>query len=290
MRAHNGLFVGQCSVELVYYLPHALKPGQRMRAERQVAFAGGTATNAAIAFSAFDNVSSLVTGLGEHPLSEVARADIMDRAVALIDLDSLPHRPPSVGVVLVDLESHVYSVAYATTYARKLRSLDLGEAIFHDVEVVLLDGAYMPQALEAASMARERGIPVVLDAGVWREGMQPLLPLVDYLIASRAFRLPKCNNVGEMFAALHSFGVGHIAVTRGEKPVLAYEDGVISEIPIARVRVLDSLGAGDILHGAFCHYILERDFKNALEMASRAATLSCTALGPRPWIEQIKSP
>ena len=66
MRAHNGLFVGQCSVELVYYLPHALKPGQRMRAERQVAFAGGTATNAAIAFSAFDNVSSLVTGLGEH--------------------------------------------------------------------------------------------------------------------------------------------------------------------------------------------------------------------------------
>ena len=59
---------------------------------------------------------------------------------------------------------------------------------------------------------------------------------------------------------------------------------------VARVRVLDSLGAGDILHGAFCHYILERDFKNALEMASRAATLSCTALGPRAWIEQIKSP
>ena len=60
MRAHNGLFVGQCSVELVYYLPHALKPGQRMRAERQVAFAGGTATNAAIAFSAFDNVDGRI--------------------------------------------------------------------------------------------------------------------------------------------------------------------------------------------------------------------------------------
>ena len=86
-----------------------------------------------------------VSFFGEHPLSEVARADIMDRAVALIDLDSLPHRPPSVGVVLVDLESHVYSVAYATTYARKLRFLDLGEAIFHDVEVVLLDGSLQKQ-------------------------------------------------------------------------------------------------------------------------------------------------
>ena len=52
-----------------------------MRAERQVAFAGGTATNAAIVFSAFDNVSSLVTGLGEHSLSEVARANIIDRTV-----------------------------------------------------------------------------------------------------------------------------------------------------------------------------------------------------------------
>lgn len=284
---HNGLFVGQCSVEMVYYLPHALLPRQRMKAERQLAFAGGSATNAAIAFSAFENVSSLITGLGEHPLAEVARSDIMERAVALIDLDSLPHRPPSVGSVLVDLETHEYSVAYATTYARKLRNVELGETIFTGVDIVMLDGTYLPQAVEAARTARKRGIPVVLDGGVWRNGLEELLPLVDYIIASRAFRTPDCTNVGEMFATLRQYGIKYQAVTRASEPILLHENGVTEELPIEKVLVLDTLGAGDILHGAFCHFILEHDFKTALQKASEVATLACTALGPRAWIEQI---
>ena len=212
---HKGLFVGQCSVELVYYLPSAMRPAQRMKAERQLAFAGGAATNAAIAFTAFENVSTLVTGLGEHPLSEVARSDIMERAVELVDLDSLPHRPPSLGSVLVDLSSNEYGVAYSTTYARKLRAAELGEALFHEVEVVLVDGSYLPQAVEAATIAKRRGIPVVLDGGSWKDGLEELLPQVDYLVASSAFRLPgcDCDNCEEFFAAMREYGIYNVAIT-----------------------------------------------------------------------------
>lgn len=285
---HKGLFVGQCSVELVYYLPSALQPGQRMKAERQLAFAGGTATNAAIAFTAFENVATLVTGLGEHPLSEVARSDIMERAVELIDLDSLPHRPPSIGSVLVDLSTHNYGVAYSTTYARKLRSADLGDTLFHEAEVLMVDGSYMPQAVEAASTAQRLGIPVVLDGGIWRNGMEELLPLVDYLVASKKFRIPGGNSSEDLFAAMREFGIYKVAVTRSEAPILAHEDGKTLEIPVPKVKVLDTLGAGDIFHGVFCHHILEQDFFTALRLASETAAMACTSLGPRTWIEQIK--
>ncbi len=254
---HKGLFVGQCSVELVYYLPSAMRPAQRMKAERQLAFAGGAATNAAIAFTAFENVSTLVTGLGEHPLSEVARSDIMERAVELVDLDSLPHRPPSLGSVLVDLSSNEYGVAYSTTYARKLRAAELGEALFHEVEVVLVDGSYLPQ--------------------------------VDYLVASSAFRLPgcDCDNCEEFFAAMREYGIYNVAITRSYEPILAHENGTTLEIPVKQVKVLDSLGAGDIFHGAFCHYILKQDFMTSLRLSGEVATMSCTSLGPRTWIEQL---
>lgn len=285
---HKGLFVGQCSVELVYYLPSALQPGQRMKAERQLAFAGGTATNAAIAFTAFENVATLVTGLGEHPLSEVARTDIMERAVELIDLDSLPHRPPSVGSVLVDLSTHDYGVAYSTTYARKLRSADLGEALFHEVEVLMVDGSYLPQAVEAAGTAQRLGIPVVLDGGSWKDGLEELLPLVDFLVASKEFHMAGCNSSEDLFAAMREFGIYNIAVTRSEAPILAHEDGKTLEIPVPQIKVLDSLGAGDIFHGVFCHHVLEQDFFTALRLSGETASMSCTSLGPRTWIEHIK--
>ncbi|NLZ18221.1 MAG: hypothetical protein GX087_10910 [Desulfobulbaceae bacterium] len=285
---HKGLFVGQCSVEIVYYLPSALQPGQRVKAERQLAFAGGAATNASIAFTAYENVSTLVTGLGEHPLSEAARSDIMEHAVELIDLDSLPHRPPSVGSVLVDLSTNDYGVAYSTTYARKLRSTDLGEVLFHEVEVVMVDGSYLPQAVEAATTARKRRIPVVLDCGGWKDGLEELLPQVDYVIASKEFLMPGCSSSEDLFAAMREYGVYHVAVTRSAAPILAHENGTTREIPVPQIKVLDSLGAGDIFHGVFCHHILEQDFFASLQLAGEVATMSCTSLGPRTWIEQIK--
>jgi sugar/nucleoside kinase (ribokinase family) len=55
------------------------------------------------------------------------------------------------------------------------------------------------------------------------------------------------------------------------------------------VLPVDTLGAGDIFHGAFCHYLLEcNDFLLSLERAGEVASLSCTSLGTRAWIEQAK--
>jgi sugar/nucleoside kinase (ribokinase family) len=50
---------------------------------------------------------------------------------------------------------------------------------------------------------------------------------------------------------------------------------------------VDTLGAGDVLHGAFCHYFaLEPDFEGALRQASEIATRSCQTLGTRAWAAQ----
>jgi sugar/nucleoside kinase (ribokinase family) len=54
------------------------------------------------------------------------------------------------------------------------------------------------------------------------------------------------------------------------------------------IKPVDTLGAGDIFHGAFCHYILQNDFPVSLERAAEIASLSCTSLGTRAWIDQDK--
>ena len=131
-------------------------------------------------------------------------------------------------------------------------------------------------------------IPVVLDGGSWKEGLEKLLPLVDYAICSSAFTPPGCTDANSVITCLREYGIENIAITSDGAPIIVHTQGQTSELPVMAIKAVDTLGAGDIFHGAFCHYILENDFLLSLERAGEVASLSCTSLGTRAWIEQEK--
>ncbi|MDD2462726.1 MAG: PfkB family carbohydrate kinase [Desulfobulbus sp.] len=286
---HKGIFLGLATADIVYYVPHHLNNNEKLKAERQIAYAGGPATNAAVAFAAFENEASLVTGLGQHPLAHVAKHDILDYKVNLIDYTDQPKRPPVLASIMVDLSNGDRAVVYSNTDLRKLRHDAVTETLLEYADLLMLDGYYLPQAIQLAHWARIMRIPVILDGGSWKEGMEKLLPLVDYAICSDNFLPPGCQQNDEVIRSLDQFGINHIAITRGGDPILAHTDGETSEVTVMPVQPVDTLGAGDIFHGAFCHYILERnDFLISLERAGEIASLSCSSLGTRAWIEQAK--
>lgn len=77
------------------------------------------------------------------------------------------------------------------------------------------------------------------------------------------------------------------AITRGERPIIYDTPEGSGEIAIESVEAVDTLGAGDILHGAFCYYYAKgNQFVVALQQASRVATLSCRTFGTRTWMER----
>lgn len=286
---HKGIFLGLATADIVYYVAHHLRNNEKLKAERQLAYAGGPATNAAVAFAAFDNEATLITGLGQHPLAHVAKYDILEHKVSLIDATEQPKRSPVLASILVDLATGDRAVVYSNTDLRKLRHDAINETTLEYADLLMLDGYYLPQAIQLATWAKQTGVPVILDGGSWKDGLERLLPLVDYAICSDNFLPPACAEHAEVFSTLRRFGVEHIAITRGGEPVLALSDGELLEVPVMSIKPVDTLGAGDIFHGAFCHYIMERnDFLIALERASEVASLSCTSLGTRAWIEQAK--
>lgn len=286
---HKGIFLGLATADIVYYVAHHLRNNEKLKAERQLAYAGGPATNAAVAFAAFDNEATLITGLGQHPLAHVAKHDIIEHKLTLVDATEQPKRSPVLASILVDLSSGERAVVYSNTDLRKLRHDAVNETTLEYADLLMLDGYYLPQAIQLATWAKQTGVPVILDGGSWKDGMERLLPLVDYAICSDNFMPPACKQRAEVFSTLRHFGIEHIAITRGGEPVLALIDGEIIEVPVMPIKPVDTLGAGDIFHGAFCHYILERNtFPLALERAGEVASLSCTSLGTRAWIEQAK--
>jgi sugar/nucleoside kinase (ribokinase family) len=86
-------------------------------------------------------------------------------------------------------------------------------------------------------------------------------------------------------AAVHALGPAEAAVTRGERP-LSWSDGKRrGEIASPPVEAVDALGAGDVFHGAFCHFRASgADFPAALERAAEIAAQSCRYYGTRGWI------
>ena len=94
------------------------------------------------------------------------------------------------------------------------------------------------------------------------------------------FANPNGKNVFE----LEQCQTAHKIMTRGECSVL-YEN---EEILVPQVKAVDTLGAGDIFHGAFCfaYFQEKKTMRDSLEFAVAIASESVKYKGPREWIEK----
>ena len=126
------------------------------------------------------------------------------------------------------------------------------------------------------------GKTVVLDAGSWKPNIEQFLQSAHIVIASEVFVNPQGKHVFE----LEQCQTAQKVMTRGERSVL-YEN---EEISVPQVKAVDTLGAGDIFHGAFCfaYFHEKKTVRDSLGFAANIASESVKYKGPREWIKQLK--
>jgi sulfofructose kinase len=79
------------------------------------------------------------------------------------------------------------------------------------------------------------------------------------------------------------------AMTLGPHGALARADGRFIYSPAFAVNCVDTTGAGDVFHGAFCYSVIEKmPLRDALEFSNAMAALNCTALGARGRIASLE--
>jgi len=283
-----GLFLGLSTVDIIYGIDSHPAPNEKLKANWQLAYAGGPAANAAVAFSVLGNESRLCSGLGNHPVVALATKDLGRHGVVVHDCILDPDEPPVISSIFVNSLSGDRCVVYSNTDGRCLSEEIDYPSILDGCKVVLLDGYYLVQAVALASNARERGVLVVFDGGSWKSGLEELLPYVDYAVCSENFIPPGCSDLTSVFDYLSVYDMAGCAVSRGDKPLVVEAGGERSQISVPDSGALDTLGAGDILHGAFCNYILANSFKKSLEKAVIVASDSCRYYGTRQWIKNWK--
>ena len=188
--------------------------------------------------------------------------------------------------IIVDLSNGNRMVVYSNTDIRRLKRDASNESLLEDKDILMLDGHYMEQAVVMAKKARSLHIPTVLDGGSWKEGEEALLPFIDFAVCSADFFPPGCADQKAVIDFLQDHGIQKIVITRGADPVVVVDKSEETAIPVMEIKPMDTLGAGDIFHGAFCHFILQNDYLTSVARAAEIASFSCTSLGTRSWIDQ----
>ena len=85
------------------------------------------------------------------------------------------------------------------------------------------------------------------------------------------------------------YGMRVAAMTLGAEGSLARVEGRFLYSPGFVVDCVDTTGAGDVFHGAFCYAVIESmPVREALEFSNAMAALNCTALGARGHIASLR--
>ena len=282
----TGLFLGLATLDLVYLAGKPPGENQKVVACDCTIAAGGPAANAAVTFSFLGNAAVLAGVLGTHAIAQLIRADLAEYNVRIIDLEpGRSHSPPVSSIIVTEATGDRAVVSINATKSQVDRQA-INQDILTSVNIVLLDGHQIAASQEIAQLAHSKNIPILLDGGSWKPGLEEILPFIEWAVCSDNFHPPNCYNSEQVFAYLSAAGISHIAITRGEKSILYLSNGTYSSIEVPQIQATDTLGAGDIFHGAFCHYILQNNFTDTLTAAAKIAASSCKNFGTRGWMNK----
>ncbi|MEG3845656.1 sugar kinase [Microcoleus sp. herbarium19] len=280
----TGLFLGLATLDLIYLAEKPPGENQKVVASDCTIAAGGPAANAAVTFGYLGNAAIWAGVLGNHAIAQLIRADLAEYNVRVIDLAPGHRNSPPVSSIIVTEKTGDRAVISINATKSQVDSQTINPEILTSVNIVLIDGHQIPASTEIARLAKSNNIPIVLDGGSWKPGLEKILPFIEWAVCSDNFYPPNCDKSEEVFAYLSAAGIPNIAITRGEKPILYLSNSKYGSIEIPQIQAADTLGAGDIFHGAFCHYILQNNFTDSLTEAAKIASHSCKLFGTRAWM------
>ena len=141
--------------------------------------------------------------------------------------------------------------------------------------------------IAAAKYAKEHGTITVLDADDYSPGLDEILPYIDILIASEFVykHYYKDDCYMENLKLLNLQGPSTVIFTLGGDGCVGICEDTFFRIPAFKIRVRDTVGAGDVFHGAYIFGLCQNwDAENCAKFASAVSAIKCTRIGGRAGI------
>lgn len=280
--------VGLAVLDIVFGVDVRPDRGRKAFADSMTVIGGGPAATAAATVARLDGSAYFIGQLGEDVVGDLIVEDFAQWGVDTRRVRRLPSVSSPVSTITVEADGERTIVNY--TDPRLLASeVQVTERELAGADAVLGDLLWPTGALSAMEAARGLGIPAVLDFDHAHPGpISAVLAAATHVVFS-APALVDVSGEGDPASGLQSVADrtdSWLGVTLGAAGVLwVDDDGGVRSSPAFDVDVADTLGAGDVFHGAFALGLAERrPIDDVVRRASAAAALKCTRFGGRAGI------
>jgi sugar/nucleoside kinase (ribokinase family) len=286
-RAFDVAGFGLNSVDLVAVVAEYPASNSKQRLQRFARLPGGQTATAVAVCARLGWRARYIGAFGDDDLGHLGRESLVREGVDITASRVVQGATSQFAVVLVDQRTGERTVLWDRHPRLAIAPSLVPTGAVTSARLLLVDCHETAAAAEAARLAREAGIPTVVDVERVRPGIHDLLRHIDAIIAAEEFpsALTGYEHAGRALEALQEeFQAPLVCVTLGADGSLARCGGREIRTPALRVDCIDSTGAGDAFHGGFaagCLHAPTSEIEDVLRYANAVAGLNCRAIGAR---------
>jgi sugar/nucleoside kinase (ribokinase family) len=270
--------------DLTFRVPGVPARGSKENATHFDEICGGNALNAAIGIVRLGGRASICGPMGDS--RETSSRFIFEQmAHEGIDTRHIVHMPglvTPISAIMIDPSGERTIVTFRDPELWKVHLPD-ADVLLDDCHAILTESRCAEFCTELCAEARRRGIPVIVDVDRAMSLREGLLNASSHLVFSSEplQETADVSDDGEALKKIAKLTPSFLAGTRGAQGTIWLDEHQnLQQTPAFPVHTVDTLGAGDVFHGAFALAITEKqELREALRFASAAAALKCTRFG-----------
>ncbi len=273
------LVTGVAVIDFIFELDEIPTSPEKYRTHKGSISGGGVAANAAVAISRLGGNPYIATRLGDDHIASIIKKDFIDENVKIDYVKIFNNTHSSYSSVFIDKNGERQVVNF-----RDKKIPEDASWLKHipKKDAYLADSRWESGAIETLKLAKKFNKPGILDA---EETVTQKLIECSSHIAFSSSGLKMFTQISQLEKALKKVSKitkKWICVTDGPNGVYYLENSMIKNIPSKKILAKETLGAGDIWHGAFTLSLAEGENEiESIKFANSVAAYKCQFTGGR---------
>jgi len=278
--------VGYTAYDFLTLVPGLPREDSKFEIDNLTIQGGGPSATAAVTASRLGLRSSFIGKVGDDYFGKMMIAGLKKENVDTSRVVVEKGKSSQFAFIMINKKNASRTILWTRGTVSRLEPREIDHDFVSSCRILLVDDLEVTAAMKAVSIARDAGIPVVIDAGSLRAGVEDLLHYCDYIVASEVFaRQISSTGVDGALRKLASYGPRASVVTLGARGCALGIDGETVLVPAFEVDAVDTTGAGDVFHGAFAYGVIAGwDLRRTCIFANAVSAMKCTKVGGRAGI------
>ncbi|AYA41644.1 ribokinase [Xenorhabdus nematophila] len=293
--------MGSINVDHILNLESFPQPGETVKGRQyQVAF-GGKGANQAVAAGRCGADITFIACVGQDGIGEQVRQQLAKDNINTSSIECIEGETTGVALIFVNQQGeNVIGINAGANGALTPDYFRCYEQVVKDADALLLQLETPLETVQlAAETSKKHHTKVILNPAPAQKISAQLLSLVDIITPNETeaecltgITVKDDAGAKEAALALHDQGIETVIITLGSRGVWLSEKGKEGKIvPGFKVKVIDTIAAGDTFNGALVTGLLEgKEMLSAIRFAHAAAAIAVTRQGAQPavpWRHEI---